>query len=67
MLVAAVIQTENGGYSGVLQTPNGERVFALSPYAESIPLSRKSVTTEFGYQSGVTLANLHLTANSLEM
>lgn len=64
--VATGIPTQDGEYLGVMQTAHGQRAFALFSYADGIPLSRSSVTTEQGYQLGVALANLHLAANSFE-
>lgn len=64
--VATGIPTKNGDYLGVTQSTHGQRAFALFRYAEGIPLSRNSVTTQQAYQLGVALADFHLAANSFE-
>lgn len=64
--VANVIPTVNGELLGRKKNGQHNLTFALFRYAEGIPLSRDSVTSEQSYQVGVAMANLHLAADSFE-
>ena len=64
--VANVIPTSDGKLLGVTELRAGQRSFALFHYAEGVSLSRDSVTNKQGYNMGVSLANLHLAADSFE-
>ncbi len=64
--VASSLRTQTGQQLGITQTAHGQRPFALFHYAEGIPLSRRSLTTQQAYHFGVALAELHLAANQFE-
>lgn len=64
--VAVGIPTQSGEYLGMAKIGHDQRAFALFQYAQGIPLSPSSVTTQQAYQLGVALADFHLAANSFE-